>query len=222
MDNYLKTKTNKTKGLKMKVVKFKTVDQYAMAIQDELQKAECSIKLASEIFVDCIDTDVKKSKKLKEMLGLSESTYISMEKIGRGQVDERLIFAGNNARRKLLSMPLSNQKQALDEGIEVLVDNNDVLRVQVDNLNSNQLKQVFKGDHIRSIAEQKNYLCDRKKQLEYAAVIEKKRVEPPKRVIERKREPVKPDYEIKGGKLIVNREQVFTRKQIFDIMAKLV
>ena len=64
-----------------KIVKFKTVTEVAMAIQQELEKAEDAILLASQIYVSYIDDEKAKVRELKELLGFSYETYVSMERI---------------------------------------------------------------------------------------------------------------------------------------------
>jgi len=130
-------------------------------------------------------------------------------------MDQRLIFTETKARKKLAAAPKSQQKKALDKGLEVLVDNGEVLRVKIDDLTSNQIKQVFAGDHVRSIAEQKNYIRNRKAQMEFAA-----KLNIPK--VEKEPEKVLPIYEIKKGKLIINKPTELSRKEVFDILSKLV
>jgi len=198
-----------------KIVKFKTVTEVAMAIQQELEKAEDAILLASKIYVSYIDDEKAKVRELKELLGFSYETYVSMERIGRGIMDQRLIFTETKARKKLAAAPKSQQKKALDKGLEVLVDNGEVLRVKIDDLTSNQIKQVFAGDHVRSIAEQKNYIRNRKAQMEFAA-----KLNIPK--VEKEPEKILPIYEIKKGKLIINKPTELSRKEVFDILSKLV
>ena len=194
----------------------KTVAQYAVEITKALKTANDSILKASKLYVKCIDANKDNKIKLKNLVALPETVFSNMERIGRGQMDQRLLVTHNRAETKLLSMPLSQQKKALDDGIDVLMSNNAVLRVKPVNLTPSQVKQVFASDHIRDKAEQKNYLEEQKKIREYAAVIEPKKEE--KQINKR---PVKP-FEIKAGKLIVNEAKTFDRKELFDILSKMV
>ncbi len=89
---------------------------------------------------------------------LRPSTWRRLEMLGRGALDERLILNGTTGASALVRLPFPLQKDALDNGVELLTTAGDTLRVEVDHLTAEQSAQVIAIDHIRSLAEQRAYV----------------------------------------------------------------
>ena len=77
-----------------------------------------------------------------------------LERVGRGQTDQRLLEGGRYA-AYLEKLTLSEQCKILDGGIHLLTTDGDSLLVKVDELSTAQIKQVFAFDHIRTLSEQR-------------------------------------------------------------------
>jgi len=127
---------------------------------------------------------------------IPKSVWYALESVGRGMLDKRLLFGGGHAKNKLKRMPVSKQKQALDNGLEVLI-NGETLIVKPDQMTAPQVGQVFGLDKVRTIAEQKNY-------------------------VQRKREkdttPPPVQYEIVRKKLIVHEPMTLSLSELKGIM----
>lgn len=89
-----------------------------------------------------------------EQTGLSVDILCRFEQIGRKQIHPRLLASQSPGMRYLSKCPYSQQEAFIDTPIEVLVKGGDSLLVNVDNLTSDQCKQVFSRGHVRSLPEQ--------------------------------------------------------------------
>lgn len=128
--------------------------------------------------------------------------WVRLELIGREQLDHRLLFGGQRVDGKLRKLPLSQQRAALDTGIAVLVDEGDHLLVQPSDLTPVQIQQVFAGDHIRSLSEQRAWV-----------EIHRPREAAP--------EPYQEPYVVRGGKVEIRRPVTLTRKEIARLLEQM-
>jgi hypothetical protein len=95
---------------------------------------------------------------------LSSDMIRRIEMCGRDQIVEELIYATSIAERQLMKLPLSEQKLALDQGVEVLeYDEKNTRKIPVAALTPAQTKQVFASGTIRSLAEQRSIIQERKR-----------------------------------------------------------
>ena len=94
-------------------------------------------------------------------LGLTVHFLNRAERIGRGDLDSRLLIVSGRQYQKLASCPPSEQKAALDSGVEVFDGAIcDSRLIPVAYLSNEQANQVFALDHIRTIAEQRTWLAE--------------------------------------------------------------
>jgi hypothetical protein len=152
-----------------------TQDENTQLSQEDLQKHLDQIKQhisnikdslleMSKLMVIVIDGAPDGKGKLVEASGLALQTINAFEKIGRGQVDERLsplseIQSANLLRR----LPISDQRKALSGPLELLTAKGDKILLQWENGEYDQHKQLVSPCGIRSLAQQRAYLESRQK-----------------------------------------------------------
>lgn len=84
--------------------------------------------------------------------------WANFERVGNNELDARLLTASFSASGYLRALPVNRQKDALDNGVDVLTENGESLRVSVENLQPLQARQVFNGRAIRTLAEQRAWI----------------------------------------------------------------
>jgi hypothetical protein len=118
-----------------------------------------NIAKAAVIYVKAIDENPNNHARFASNCPtIPASAWSGFEAVGRGWLDYRLLLTGGSASKALRRLPRSQQSTALDQGVEVLVGSGETLLVRVENLTTVQAKQVFAGDHIRSLGEQRAWL----------------------------------------------------------------
>ena len=142
------------------------------------------IKEACELYVKAIDEDNEAIEVFRKICPeISESMWASFELVGRRMMHERLLYMNGRAANTLRRLPISKQRDAIENGVEIITANNDCLRVKVEYMTPVQAKLALAKDHIRDIPEQRAFLESDKL----------KRFKPQKVTI---------GYEIKGRKII--------------------
>ena len=124
------------------------------------------------------------------------------EEIGRDRLHPELIFKTGNQYKKLAKCPLSEQETYIKEPVEVLLPNGDVLKIKIENLTQEQIKQVFDKSHVRDISDQKSYL----KNLESTISI--------------KAPTYKKPYKVYKDKVVINGVS-FTKDDLFNILREM-
>jgi hypothetical protein len=117
-----------------------------------------------ELAADLVHAIDAKPEIINEMVeaGTNPELIRRLEALGRGQIDQRLVFATGRAHLKLMRCPLSEQKKVLEVGLEVLQpDLKDTRLIQLAELSDSQRKQVFARDHVRTSSEQRTWLEER-------------------------------------------------------------
>lgn len=132
---------------------------------------------------------------------LTKDAIRRLEQIGAGAWDHRLFLS---TRRGLERMSITEQKQALDNGTEVLLADGDVMLVKYDNMTQEQARQVFAATHIRDIAEQRAWMESERNSRHMAIPLE-----------------ASPVYQIRGKKLYVNRRISFTADELRRLLKQL-
>jgi hypothetical protein len=98
-------------------------------------------------------------EKVKSLLvEIPSAVWYDLDQIGRGLLNKRLLFGYANVKSFLRRLPPTEQERCVSEPIEVVVKTAtgwDTLRVDVKSMNTDQCRQVFSKDHIRSIPEQR-------------------------------------------------------------------
>lgn len=121
-------------------------------------------KQAGEIVCSLVDAGGMTLTGIAERIGggVSENVLAQFERIGRGQLLPKLLVAEYPAARKLQTLALSEQRDALEHGVELLVlrdgGQTETLRVQADAMTPKQVKQVFARGSIRSLGAQRAWL----------------------------------------------------------------
>lgn len=93
----------------------------------------------------------------EEVPEVSGYTWRSLEMVGRGQLDARIV-AGCPYGNKLRRLPMSEQQRAIDGTLPLLTATGDTLQVRLDALLPSQADQIFAAGHVRSLAEQKAWM----------------------------------------------------------------
>jgi len=101
-------------------------------------------------------------------------------------------------------MPYSLQQKHIDNPVEVLIEkdgNIDKISVKVENLTSDQCKQVFGKTHIRNMPEQRAWIESQKQSVAIAKV-----------------EPEVVPYYISGKKITFRKSCVMTKRELKRIL----
>lgn len=168
-----------------------------------IENGIASIVQACEKYVEALDSDKDANEKFHSAFPMiDEATWANFELIGRKLMHHKLLFTGGKAINKLKLLPYSQQEVALEKGIDLLVSNGDILKVKPDCMTPFQIKQIFDGEHIRSLPQQKAYLESLK-------------------IIATKSHPVIETYVIKSGKVIFPAQSEYTRKEIARILMEM-
>lgn len=85
-----------------------------------------------------------------------------MERVGRGQLDMRIVSGNAPWGNKLEKLSITDQKRALDDRLPLLLENGDVLHVAVSDIRPRQADQLFSFDHIRDLAAQRAFIENQK------------------------------------------------------------
>jgi hypothetical protein len=105
---------------------------------------------------------------------ITPATWRRMEAAGNGSLDPRLVLNGSAGAAALRRLPAPVQSVAINHGVDLLTDSGDILRVQVDNLQPEQVRQVLSFDHIRDPSEQRAWIEDNRKHKPLGKAVEEK------------------------------------------------
>ena len=169
-----------------------------------LQIGISALKEASQVYVKAIDKDPAAKQAFCEQLPeIPKAAWSSFEKVGRGQMHEKLLLFGGRVHNLLRSLPLSEQADALENGIELLLHDGGVMRVMPEALTQSQVSQVFGDGGIRDLDAQRAWMESRRDyRLPYA------------------RAP-RNDYKVEGSLLVVNTPMSFRLADLLDIIARM-
>ena len=116
---------------------------------------------AGQLVVESLEEGGLSLASLSEAIDVPIDVVAQLEKIGRRQLSPHLLLAEYPAARKLERLPMSEQERLMIEPVEVLVmrsGNPDTLLVNVQHMTPSQTRQVFASNHLRSLAEQRQWL----------------------------------------------------------------
>jgi len=121
-----------------------------------------NILKAGEKLAKLIDTGVTKDE-IMAGTTIPERILESLERIGRHEMDYRLLIGGGPNRLQLRRLNISDQKRILDgDKLTLVLGNGDTILVNACECDKEQAKQLFSGAHIRNEGEQRAYLEARK------------------------------------------------------------
>jgi hypothetical protein len=178
------------------------------AFTDLINKGLECWKAAGEIVVSLIDDhemgleDIAAASKY-----LSQDIVGRFEQIGRKQIIPDLLVASYPASNYMLRLPYSEQKRLTENSVELLIageKESSSLMVTMENLTTDQCRQVFEGNKVRSLAAQRAWLEDRT-------------------LKERQRTTIKdiePTYTLNKKKVVFNRACEMTRQQLAKILSE--
>jgi hypothetical protein len=134
---------------------------------------------------------------------ISAETWRRLERLGRGEMDHRLLTKSSEGARALRRLTPGEQGQALDHGVPLLLSGGDHLLVQVDALTRAQVHQVFAMDHVRDLGEQRAWLETHAPQITAPRKVDA------------------PAYRIVGGRVKIERPCELSRADVLRLMAEL-
>lgn len=151
----MKTAITKTAGTEVEAARARYID----ALKDYKVAGDYIYKFCKKL-VKLIDDGLKDTLfEIAKELGYNTAIFADFEKIGRGMMDERLIAGGGKAKQFIIKLPLSTQKDLLDNGADLVVADGTVRHIDVGKIASiEQCKQLFNGTEVRSEADQLIYI----------------------------------------------------------------
>lgn len=121
---------------------------------------------AGEIIVEVIDDEGLSLEEINDTLEMPLDVLATLEKIGRKQVNPQLLLSDYPAARSLERLPMSEQERLMIEPVDVLLQTGgttDMIKVQVQHMTREQVKQVFARNYIRPIHEQRAWIEGQRK-----------------------------------------------------------
>ena len=115
---------------------------------------------AGKLLVEALDNGATLDD-IVDSAGVSKDILARFEQIGRNNLYPRLLASTSPGARALTGCPFSEQKHYCHNPVKLLVMHDgqpDTLLVPLDNMTTDQVKQVFCRGHIRDVAEQRAYL----------------------------------------------------------------
>lgn len=132
---------------------------YVSEFGEALKATVLNWRRAGEVYVQAIDADpANKTIFFEKFPEIPPGVWTRIESVGRGTVLPELITSAIGCYKQVARLPISEQKMVSCHPIELLLANGDILKVKINDLQKDQIKQVFAIDHVRSIQEQKAYL----------------------------------------------------------------
>ena len=169
----------------------KLMDEFGNAIQELAD----NVKRCGDIYLQAIEMDASARKLFPEKFSyLPRDMWHCLEKVGRNLLAPQCLFYSPSIFNVMQYLALDEQLKVLDVGIDYLASSGNVLRVKLENMGLDMLREVFAHDHIRTPGEQRLYrerMANRRK-------------------IKRPME----SFEVKEGCLIVYQECRFTIEDI--------
>lgn len=139
-----------------------TIDQAIARLSGLIGLSMEFILRAADIYVRFIDAVEDGEERFRRAVPtMKPSAWSELERIGRREIDPRLWNDRSPAGKYLKRLPYSQQRAALDHGVQLYIKGNegdDHLIVDTAHLTGLQIKQVFAGDRVRTLPEQRCWL----------------------------------------------------------------
>jgi hypothetical protein len=95
--------------------------------------------------------------------GVLPQVVDQLEAIGRGQRHPSLCMCTASYATAVARLPMSQQREVLENGVEVLdADETSIRNIPAAELSAQQQKQVFSGASVRTIAQQRTFIREKK------------------------------------------------------------
>jgi len=144
-------------------MQLKKSDQQLNEFYNALQRGKEALEDAGRILVALIDEDPSAKERIMEgHPEITEDVLETFERIGRKQLYYRLCLLEAPGIRALKRCPYSEQVKYSTEPLPMLLvsgkDSTDSLTLPIQALNPDQVRQVFGGHRIRTLAEQRAWI----------------------------------------------------------------
>jgi CRP-like cAMP-binding protein len=148
--------------VKATLTKSATVDQFLTLFKEGY---DAWVK-AGEVLVELIDANPQVIDEILDRYpDINAGVLRQFEKLGRKQLHPLLLLESTPGESRLARLPYSEQVRHIDKPVEIIVETDagpDTMQVETKHLTRLQSEQVFAKDHVRSLAEQRAWLMDRR------------------------------------------------------------
>jgi hypothetical protein len=162
-----------------------------------------SWKKAGELIANLIDSKQYTLVEIADAVNVSPLVIGKLESLGRNLIHSSLMIAAYPASSLLWKLPYSEQKEAVESGVTLLLESGDTLMVKAENLTRDQAVQVIGSSSLRGISAQRAWLEDSKGK---ALKLQK---------------PLNAIYQIKGNNVIISSPCRLTRKDLMRMLTEL-
>ncbi len=126
-------------------------------LRELVLSAADSLVEAGEIAVQILAEGTTEAE-LSEKTGLPPSMVSGLVRIGSGLMLPELLLESSLWACRLRGAPLSIQRLVMAQGVEMLIASGESLKVHPKDMTPDQVRQVFDGPQIRSLAAQRAWL----------------------------------------------------------------
>lgn len=177
----------------------KTCDGYVDRFREAFMAGVEGIARAAAIYVEAIDENPNFGDAFRDEFAdiIPVGAWAGMEKVGRKLMHPNLLMGGGGKyASRIKRLPYSTQERVIGgERFDLLTADGQTLKVDVRQITTEQADQLFDGEHIRTLPEQRAWLESRKGR----QVVEEADTMP---------------YVIKGGKVLFRRGTTLSRPEI--------
>lgn len=156
---------------------------------------------AAEIYVAAIDVNPKNADAFRDEFAdwIPDSAWSGFEAVGRKWMHPKLLMGGGGRySAKIKRLPYSQQERIFSgERFDLLTATGDKLKVDIRNCTPDQADQLFDGNHLRGLPEQKAY-------------VEAHKATPVCPVTVAEQMP----YTVRSGKVYFRKDCVLTREEL--------
>lgn len=149
----------------MKTHTLTKIDNQIEVLQKAIYTGVEAWRTAGKLLVSILEQGGVSLGEIADKADLPLDVLAQLEKIGRNQLVPQLLLAEYPAARKLERLPMSEQERLMIEPVEVMIIKDgkpDTLHVAVRHLTGSQVRQVFAANHVRTLAEQRQWIESQK------------------------------------------------------------